>query len=119
VDIAGYDPAPEAGGFYDRQADAFQDTRPAGLIDPIDLPPEAFWFDRITDDERGKMWALGDADGGGVTLTQVQRGRLKAWLTFTATNPVPLDGSETAFILGAMESKGVLDAGRADQIRGL
>ena len=116
VDMTAENPQPQVGWFY-HVTDGFSETVPSASVKGNRmLAPYEFYFGRLTDDERGKMYALAVADGGGVTLNQVQRGRLSAFLQLTATNDVGLDHKETVFIINALETAGAFDAGRAAEI---
>ncbi len=58
-----------------------------------------------------------DEDAGWVTLTQIQRGRLKAYVLFSlGADELELDSSEADYVFNVLESKKVIDAGRADEI---
>ncbi len=117
IDVAGYTPAPKTDGYYDIQADVFSDTHPTGGRDPVNATPLELWFERVTDDERGRIFVLMDEDAGWVTLTQIQRGRLKAYVLFSlGADELELDSSEADYVFNVLESKKVIDAGRADEI---
>jgi hypothetical protein len=118
LDITGYVPAPVAGQawWYDFQGDVFTQTDPGLPVTAPRATPEVLWFERVTDDERGKIFALSQEDGGGITLNMINRGRLKAFLAFSTANNTPLDNDEAIFIFGALEAAGAIDAGRADEI---
>jgi len=118
IELTGYNPVPVSGEswWYDHQNDLFTDADPGLITKKLPVSSERFWFRKITDTERGRMWALAQEDAGGLTLSMVNRGRLKAFLAFTVSNPVRLDGAETIFIIDAMETAGAIDPGRADEI---
>ena len=117
IDVAGYTPAPKPGGYYDIQADVFSDAHPTGGRDPVNATPLELWFERVTDDERGIIFVLMDEDAGWVTLTQIQRGRLKAYVLFSlGADELELDSSEANYVFNVLESKKVIDAGRAAAI---
>ncbi len=82
---------------------------------------QKFWFDIVTGNERGRIFAIADQDVPGLTLTPVQRGRLKAFLLFTISSgkiEVNAD-SETEVVFNALETAGVIASGRAAEILGL
>ena len=119
IDTTGYSPAPVEGEdwWYDHQGDLFTSTDPSLPPPPApSVTPLELWYDRCTDDERGKIFSLAQEDGGGVTLSIINRGRLKAFISVTASNDIPLDNSEAIFIFNALETAGAIDAGRADEI---
>ena len=115
IDLTGITPAPEVGDYYD--GSSFSTELPAAYTASSRyLAAEEFWFGRFTDLERGRIWAMAQEDGGGLTLSMPTRGRLKAILAFTISNTVPLDNKELKAIIEAMESNGVIDPGRAAEI---
>ena len=115
VDLADIIPVPEVGWFYDG-AD-FTELLPAAFTpDHKRITPELFWFGRVTNDERGQIFALAQEDGGGITLTIIQRGRLKAILAFSVANDVPINNPEIVFIFNELETAGAIDPGRAAEI---
>lgn len=118
MNLTGYTPAPVAGEawWYDFQGDVFTNVDP-GLTEPArTVTPSQFWFGKVTNDERGKIFTLAQEDGGGVVLDMIQRGRLKALLAFTTANSFKLDNAELVFIFNALESVGAIDPGRAAEI---
>ena len=118
INIDSVTPTPLVDWFYDIEANLFMETLPIGISIPKgSISPIDFWFgDRITDNELGKIFALMDNDGGGITLTVIERGRLKAFILFSLSNAITLDHPNTEFIFNALETVGVLAPGRATEI---
>lgn len=115
--VDGVSPAPQAGWFYNRRTSTFTDTL------PIERPRRTvqaseFWMQKFTATERAKVWALCNGESvPGVTVSLEDRYRLAAFRDVTlAGEPIPLHNSEVVTIIDALESIGLLTAGRADEI---
>ena len=118
IDLTGYVPAPVANAdwWYDFNGDLFTQTDPGITFPKGSVTPLELWYGRVLDDERGKIFALSQEDGGGITLSIINRGRLKAFLMFTTANDIPLNNEEAIYIFNALETAGAIDPGRADEI---
>lgn len=114
-DLAGVIPVPDIHWYYNLGTDTYSETAP-GPIPKGKISPENLWYGRVLDDERGKIFALSQEDGGGITLSIINRGRLQAFLMFSTASELFLDNPEAIYIFNALETAGAIDAGRADEI---
>lgn len=78
------------------------------------------WFNRCTATERAKVWALANGESvPGVTVTLEQRYRLAAFKDWTVSGEAFWsDDPEVVTVINALESIGLLAAGRAAEILG-
>jgi hypothetical protein len=123
IDITSYTPQPVSGEnwWYNFDTDLFTDTDPVipTYVKPVgSTSAPNLWFARFTTTERAEFWAVCNGETvAGVTITQAQRYRAAAFRDITLTGgSFKLDHTELVAVIDGLESAGLLDAGRADEI---
>ncbi len=106
---------PEVGWYY-TEAGGFSESIPAAVTTGRFMDSTDFYLGRLTNQERGRMFALSQKDIGPITLSDENRGRLLAYLMLTTANLVSLDHRESVFIFNALETSTAIGAGRAAEI---
>ena len=119
IDLTGIDPAPQVGWWYEKATDTFTETLPPEVTVPRrTLTAAELWLGSFTDTERAEVWALcAGEDLPGVTITLENRYRTAAFRDLTLSGlPIPLHADEAVTVISGLESAGLLDPGRADEI---
>ena len=115
IDLTAVSPLPLVGWYY-TEADGFSESIPAAATTGRVMDSTDFYLGRLTNQERGRMFALSQKDIGPITLSDENRGRLLAYLMLTTANLVSLDHRESVFIFNALETSTAIGAGRAAEI---
>lgn len=121
VDLAGYDPQPQVGWYFDKGNDVFSEAPPIEAVVPkAKLTAAEFWMETLTFGERARVWGVCNGEAvPGVTITLEQRYRLAAFRDLSlAGELIPLHANETITMVNGMELAGIIDPGRAAEILG-
>lgn len=119
IDLTGVDPVPQVGWWYEKATETFSETLPPEVTVPRrTLTAAQLWLGSFTSTERAEVWALCAGETvPGVTISLENRYRTAAFRDLTLSGlPIPLHANEAVTVITGLETAGLLDAGRADEI---